>query len=330
MRQILSVLLLFLGLVIAPGVVSAQITIEQNTNADTRDIPTQTDPRFATPEIGGMQYTTDAIRLAERRQMRHERNNFRLELGLKATQTYFNNWAKGGNNTFNGVGTINLQHQYKKARLSFTTKLDARYGMSVIDTTVWKNEDLFNINFLAAWDISRRWSYSGGINLRSQFAKGYNPKKKEELVSSFMSPGVFDIAFGFTYDKNPWKITISPITGSMLFVLSDSLSRKGINGIDPGKHFKPMVGPSLNIDFDQKFARDALRYKSNFYTFYNFRLDPMARWENTLTLQATKWLATSIYWYMIYDKEAATPYSKSHLQVNYSIGVGLSFTYKNK
>lgn len=323
---------------VASGVASlatAQITIRQQPTAETRELELKPDERFVSPTLKEIEYRTDAMLRAERWRLRRERNTFKLELGLQATQVQFSNWAEGGDNNFNGLATLDLQHIYKKERLSLTTKFDARYGMNVIDTTTFKNQDRFNFNFQAAWSIGRNWSLSGTANLRSQFTKGYKSRKEANvLVSDFMSPGVLDLSVGLTWNpaESPWKITLSPVTGSMLFVMNEELSQLGINNIEPGKHFKPMIGPSAMIDFDQKFAKDAIRYRSSCYSFWNFRLDPVARWENWLTFQATKWLGTSIYWNMIYDREASAPQAAQgkYLQINYSIGLGLTFRYSNK
>ena len=329
----------FTGLMIAvtvctlfPWTGKAQFTIRRETSANPVELPRPKDERFTNPNLGNLAYTTEAIQRAERRRIRRERNAWELNLGLKATQTYFSNWAKGGDNTFNGLATAFISHAYKRNKLSIITKFDARYGISVIDTIVFKNEDKFNLNAIFEWEINDKWSYSGAINFRSQFSRGYKSKTNNTLVSAFMSPGVLDIALGFTYgpEKSPFKITLSPVTGSILFVLNDELSEKKINGIDPGKHVKPMIGPSVNIDFDKTFAKDRLRYKSNFYSFYNFTLAPTARWENTFSIRATKFLDTSIYWLMIYDKEAETPHKRNKIQLTYSIGVGLNFGYKSK
>ncbi len=332
MRRYVTIAVFFLFL-FAGRSLHGQFTIRQDT-PPSRELKRPAEYEAHLPVVRDLMsdYQTDAIIRAERLRRRKEQNTFELNIGLTATQTYFSNWAKGGDNTFNGVSSLDLKHQYKKERMTLTTKFDMRYGMSIIDTVVFKNEDKFNFNFLIERSMNKSWAYSGSVNFRSQIAKGYKSKDNKTLVSAFLSPGVLDIALGFTYgpDNSPWKISLSPITGSILFVLNDELSENGLNGIDPGDHVKPMVGPSVNIDFDKRFARnDALRYKSNFYSFYNFKLDPTARWENTFSMQATKWLATNVYWLMIFDKEQETPH-KSNIQLNYSIGVGLAFTYKNK
>jgi len=332
MKYFIRISFIVVMLLFAPRISWAQITIQQPNNTESRQLEHKPDERFVSPEITSSQYMTDAMWRAERLRLRKERNTFKLTAGIQATQTQFSNWAAGGDNTFNGLATLEIKHVYKRDRLSFTTQFDARYGMSVIDSITFKNEDKFNLNFQTAWGISRLWSLSGTVNFRSQFTEGYKSRKDKILVSDFMAPGVLDLSLGFTYKPKYWEITISPVTGSMLFVMSDSLSRLGINGIDPGDHFKPMIGPSLGVNFDKKFANDVLRYRSKFYGFWNFRLDPNMRWENWLTFQATKWLGTSIYWNMIYDREASVPQIEKNRfwQVNYSIGLAMTFTYQNK
>ena len=332
MRRFIQIAVLFFIIWFIPRFSAAQITIQQGADAESRRLEQQPDPRFVSPEIRQPGYMTHAIRQAERREQRRERNTFTFTAGLQANQTQFNNWAKGGDNTFNGLSTLDIVHIYKKEKLSHTFKFDARYGLSIIDGSSFKNEDKFNFNFQTAWSISRHWSLSGTANLRSQFSKGYKSRTDKTYVSDFMAPGVLDLSLGFTYKPKNWNVTISPITGSMLFVLSDSLSNKGINGIDPGDHFKPMVGPSLSAEYGVKFAQEKLQFRSKFYGFWNFRLDPNARWENWFDIYTTKWLKTSAYLHLIYDKEASVPRKddREFLQTNYTLGISLTLTYRNK
>ena len=312
---------------------AAQITIQSQPSADPRELEMRPDERLVNPQIDIPAYTTQAIQLAEKRRLRRERNYFEIKLDLKANQIYFENWAKGGDNNFNGSSVLFIQHRHTRDRLTRSLTFDARYGMSVIDTTVFKSEDKFTLKYAMDWRIRENWSFSGTANLQSQFAKGYKSRTDNEWVSGFMSPGTLDLSLGLTYNPQYWKITLSPVTGSMHFVLNDSLSRKGIGKVDPGKHVKPMVGPSLSIDFKKKFAKDFIEYRTQFFTFYNFTLSPMARWENWLDFYITRWMKTSFYWYLIYDRqESRLPRLSEgkYLQMNYSIGLAFTFNYKNK
>jgi hypothetical protein len=334
MKKIVTIILAGVALLFSGVDASAQMSLEQTpNNVRPLDLEMKPGEQLLNPQIEKGTYTTDAILAAERRRVRKERNTFEVKFDLKANQIFFDNWAKGGDNNFNGSGVLFLRHRYNRERLTYSTTFDARYGMNVIDSTVFKTEDKFTFNFTTDWKIRENWSFSGIVNLQSQFAKGYKSRTDQQWVSSFMSPGTLDLSVGITYNPQYWKITLAPVTGSMYFVLNDSLSRKGIGKVDVGKHFKPMVGPSLRVDFQKKFAKDFIEYRTQFYTFYNFTLSPMARWENWLDFYITKWMKTSFYWYLISDRhETKLPKlaEGNYLQMNYSLGLAFTFNYKNK
>lgn len=71
-----------------------------------------------------------------------------------------------------------------------------------------------------------------------------------------------------------------------------------------------------------------MTYESKFYSFYDFTVTPIARWENNFSITPVKFLTTTLYWLMIYDREAMPEGKKRKIQFNYSIGIGLSYTLR--
>ena len=133
-------------------------------------------------------------------------------------------------------------------------------------------------------------------------------------------------------------------------------------GVPSNKSSKYEGGSSIQIDFDRKFGkRDVLRYRTTFFSFYgwisnlgqknkvsNFHdyiaaysqweadgkdqetkptlpIHPTIRWENTLDIKATKFLTTSIYFQLYYNR--AQSYE---VQTQAILSVGLSYTFQNK
>lgn len=250
---------------------------------------------------------------------------------LLLSQSQFDNWSAGGDNTFTGRSTVLFRHIYKKDKFSIENRFNARYGLSVIDTLPYKNEDEFVYNMQSKWSIKHNWSYAGVINLRSQFSKGYKSRTDKTLVSNLMAPGFLDVSLGFNYKraKSPFNITIAPLTGSLLLVLSEELSKKGINGVEKGERTKGDIGSSLRVEFDKTFYKSMFRYQANFYSFSNYTKTPTARFENTLQIRPVKFLTTTLFGMLYYDKEADTP-KKSKIQINYSISIGLVYSFKSK
>lgn len=277
-------------------------------------------------------FFSEARFLAEKRRLRKERNTVSCTLGLNMSQTKFDNWAAGGTNTFAGFVSLTLSHVYNKGKLSMSSSLDSKYGMSVISGDVTKNLDYFVLDERVGWSISKNWSYSASVNLRSQWTKGFRSSNDKTMVSNIMSPGTLSLGVGLTYQalkKVPLKITINPLSGSMMFVLSDTLSRQGAFGIEPGKHQKSALGSNLQIDLNQQIAKGKLNYITYIYATTNYKQNNYVEWKNTFRFVVTRIISADIFWRMIYNEIQITPRHKP-LQWNYTFGLGVSYTFKNK
>lgn len=168
----------------------------------------------------------------------------------------------------------------------------------------------------------------------------------------------------------PIKVNVSPISLSATYVESESIMRRfftskfGADAIfeerfdmTPELKNTPYVygltiangnsryegGSSIQLDFDRTFAKnDLIRYRTTFYSFYGWineisqqsgknkglfseHIAPNIRWEHTVDIKATKYFSTQFYFQMYYNKAQ----SKS-LQTQIVLGVGLSYTFKNK
>ena len=103
-------------------------------------------------------------------------------------------------------------------------------------------------------------------------------------------------------------------------------------------------GSSFQIDFDRTFGKQGIfRYRTTLYTFYGWvnevmqqkgknykdldieHLAPNVRWENTVDIKATKYFSTQFYFQMYYNKAQC-----ASIQTQVILGVGLSYTFKNK
>ena len=132
---------------------------------------------------------------------------------------------------------------------------------------------------------------------------------------------------------------------------------------DPDKTSKYEGGSSIQIDFDRTFGKTGfLRYRTTLYSFYGWITDigqknkisdytkfrhayeewdktankdikdkprlpihPIARWENTLDIKATKYLSTSLSFQLYYNRA-----QNLDVQTRTLLSVGLTYTFKNK
>ena len=308
---------------------SAQFTIQRRQPEQREEV--KSDPYKA---FGGFvdtklqnDYYDHAAWLAERRRIRKERNTLEVQTMFQTSALQFENWTAGGNNTFSGLATFYLRHQYKQNKFSSDLTVNARYGMNYIDNAPFKNVDELKIKELLSWDIRNSWSYSVTINFRTQFTDGRVSRTDNTLKSAFMSPGYFDVSGGFTYAPKgaPYKITLSPIAGNMVSMLDERLYEQGLNGVPAGEKIYSMIGPSVNISYDKYFFKKKVRYRSTLYGFTNIVTPPTGRWDNTVDVNLSKYLSIQLYG-VIYYLHSASPKP----QYQYSATVGLSYKFKNK
>lgn len=102
-------------------------------------------------------------------------------------------------------------------------------------------------------------------------------------------------------------------------------------------------GSSVQIDFDRTFGKkEIFRYRTTLYSFYGWineiaqqtgtnralgfeHIAPTVRWEHTIDIKATKYFSTQFYFQMYYNKAQC-----NSLQTQIVLGVGVSYTFKNK
>lgn len=165
--------------------------------------------------------------------------------------------------------------------------------------------------------------------------------------------------------KFPVKINMAPVALSAVFVENRAIRDNGyLYGLtSKDKTSKYEGGSSIQIDFDRKFGKnEVLRYRTTFFSFYGWITDigqknkyrrfdeykqkyaewsgqadkkqedkpvlpihPTVRWENTIDIKATKFLTTSIYFQLYYNR--AQSY---RIQTQTILSVGLSYTFQNK
>lgn len=284
-------------------------------------------------DVKNYSYFSQAREDARRRQLRKERNTLEFNATLQASQTSFDNWSSGGQNTVSTRATVFFQHQYKREKVSFNTKFEGRMGFNYIDKEPFKNEDEFKFSSTMLIPMHEDFSYDGTMNVRSQFALGYDKRGQgRSRQSAFMSPGFVDISLGVNYKPKSvpgLSMTVSPISTNLITVIDDYLSDKGINGVEKGKHTKGQLGPSMRVDYDREFAKKVFRFRSNFSSFTNIKKAPIARWENHLEIRATKHITTTLVGILNYNEDSNVLHPKG-IQTNYVISVGLAYRFKNK
>lgn len=315
-------------------------------------------------------FSNDAQRRAERAAIRKERNTIEFNAGLNGSLSNFNSkWqsVNGNSNSITGISNILFTHSFRKDKFTLDNKFTAKLGATNNEKGWVKSQDEWFVSTAPAYKISENWNFGALLSLRSQFANGVDDKNNR--TSRFFAPAYFNVSLGFTYvcpkKGFPVKINLSPISMSATYVESRTVRDVFYNkkfgstaeaDLTKEQRNTPYCygltlangtsryegGSSVQIDFDRTFGKKGIfRYRTTLYSFYGWineitqqsgkdrdlfdRIAPTLRWEHTVDIKATKYFSTQFYFQMYYNEAQI-----SSLQTQIVLGVGLSYTFKNK
>jgi hypothetical protein len=253
-------------------------------------------------------------------------------LGLNVAQTSLSNWAAGGDEFSLSLNSlVNLYAFYKKNKSSWDNTLD--FNLGYIKTTSLgsrKNDDRLDLLSKYGYAISSKWNVSSLFNFRSQLFKGYTyGKNTKTLSSAFLSPAYVLLGIGMDFKPNDhFSVFISPATLRLTIVKDDSLSAKGLYGVEAGEHHHFEFGAFLSASY-LKDLNKIVSYKGRLDLFSNYKHNPQnvdLLMSNVFAVKLSKWLTANWNFDLVYDDDARL-FGKNGrsaaLQVKSLIGVGL-------
>lgn len=253
--------------------------------------------------------------------------------GFNVSQGSLSNWAAGGDDFSLSLNSVlNLFAFYKKDKHSWDNTFD--FNLGYVKTTSLgsrKNDDRFDLLSKYGYALNSKLNVAGLFNFRSQFFKGYTYDDEGErtLSSAFLSPAYILVSPGLDFKPNAdLSIFVSPITARWTIVKDDTLSAKGLYGVDPGKHSNGEFGAFASVNYLKEFNKN-ITYKSRLDLFSNYRRKPKnvdLYFTNVLNVKLSKILSLTWSVDMIYDDDVRL-FGKNNngaaLQLKSLVGIGL-------
>lgn len=252
--------------------------------------------------------------------------------GINISQGSLSNWAAGGDDFSLSINSVlSLFAFYKKDKHSWDNTFDFNFGY--VKTTSLgsrKNDDRIDLLSKYGYALSPKLNAAFLFNFRSQLFKGFTyPDGNKTFSSSFLSPAYILLSPGFDYKPNSsLSLFISPVTARWLVVMDDTLSSKGLYGVEPGKHSLSEVGAFASINYIKEFNK-ILSYKGRLDLFSNYKRNPEnidVYFTNILNVKLAKVLSMTWSVDMIYDDDVRL-FGKNNtspgLQLKSIVGIGL-------
>lgn len=257
-------------------------------------------------------------------------------VSILANQSTFSNWAAGGENNISGTGSINYDFNYKKGDLSWDNKIIASYGLVKTNNSPFekKTDDRLEFNSLLGKKAGGYWYYSGFLNFRTQFTKGYtygtdaNGAEIRTENTRFLSPGYLQFGPGMLWKKTDnLKFNLAPATSKMTFV--DNAFTSGVGYVD-GTYFGVDQGKSMRYElgfhasgYYKAVIMANVSFENILALYTNYLEDPQnvdIDYQLNVVMKINKYLSTNLSFQAIYDDNAFQGF-----QVRQVFGLGVNF-----
>lgn len=270
---------------------------------------------------------------------------------LTVNQITLKNWAAGGKNSFTGTWFANGYANYKSDKATWDNTLELGYGiMRYKGEDFQKSEDKIHLSSVYGYDAARqKLFYSGLLDFKTQFGKGYKYDVDTTLVSKFMSPGYLNFSLGMLYKPNDkLSVYLSPVAAK-LTIVGDTVFATTY-GVDEGENVRGEFGATAKVTYKHPNIVKNVDYYFRGDFFTNWKDHPEhidCDIETGFNLKVNDWLTALIKVNLLFDddikyKEQYTVTADdgtttimtrergARLQCKELLGFGLSFKWDKK
>lgn len=245
---------------------------------------------------------------------------------VNLTQTSFNNWTQGGENSFAWQLNLNFRFENERKKTNWANSGKFTYGtIKLGDQDFRKSIDEIKLESVLTYKLNTLVNPFFAVTGETQFARGYNyDVEPKTQISAFMDPGYFRESVGIGFEPNKIIKTRFGIALKQTFT-SDFPVPYADNPetVDKIEKFKNEAGLESVTDFNWIITKKTL-FISKLELFYNFkalnRTD--VRWDNVLTVELTKYLNVNFNFKLFYDRDIS-----SRRQIMQSVALGLVYNF---
>ena len=251
---------------------------------------------------------------------------------INLSQGSLSNWAAGGDDFSLSLNSIlSMYAFYQKNKSSWDNTLDFNLGyLRSSSLGSRKNDDRIDLLSKYGYAVSSDWNVATLFNFRSQLLNGYTyPDDVKTFSSAFLSPAYILLSLGMDYKPKPeFSVFLSPVTARWLIVKDDSLSARGLYGVEPGEHSKMEFGAFVTANYLKEINK-SVSYKGRLDLFSNYRHNPEkvdVFMSNILAFKLSRILSATWNVDLIYDDDIrifGEDGKSPALQLKYLVGLGL-------
>ena len=243
--------------------------------------------------------------------------------GLNLTQTSFDNWTQGGENTLSWQ--LHLTGEFVRDQEKFIWAQTGRISFGntkVGGTEIRKSVDEFRLESVFTYKIGANVNPYVAVSGETQLAAGFDYTQDPKVqVSDFMDPGYFTQSVGVGYAP------LEVLKTRLGLRLKETITRNfpAPYADDPAtpevEKTRIELGVESVSDFKQQVSESIL-VTSKLELFSN--LDGIdetdVKWENAFSAQVSRYVTVNLYFKVFYDQDLSTK-----RQWNQGLTLGLTY-----
>lgn len=298
------------------------------------------------------------------------KNSIDFDLGFN--QVALINWAAGGYASVSLAAGIDGKANYEKGRAVWNNRMQLNYGFlwsaDKANLLQSANDRIYlESKFDYKMSEKSKWSYSAGLDFRTQFAdtrdnyqKDENNKWIGELKSTFFAPAYINLALGLDWKPNNWfDMSIAPLTGGVVIVGREELrqaygminiNRDVAGAIPQYKSARWQLGTQIKANAKVN-VNDWFNYETQLVFFGNYlgqKLDSVrgthdwfrVNWDNKISFNVAKYFKVALQTWLIYDPSVVynkkdesgkiVDYKARPVQFKEALTINFTYTIANK
>lgn len=241
------------------------------------------------------------------------------------TQTSFDNWTSGGENTFAWQINLGVKFINNQEKWNWTHAGKFAFGKNKIgQQDPRKSLDEIKMESVYTYKLGTLINPFAAIKGETQFAYGYKYTDTSAVkISNFMDPGYFTESIGLGYTPS------EQLTTRLGFAMKQTVTRDfpvpySDDPETPEKEtFRSEAGLESVTDFSQTFKENLL-FTSNLVLFSNLKAVNQVdiQWDNVLTASIVKYVNVTFNFKLVYDRNLSVK-----RQIKQALSLGMTYTF---
>lgn len=238
---------------------------------------------------------------------------------LNFTQNSFDNWSKGGENSWAWQLNFNAKANLEQEKYSWNNSAKISYGMTKVgDLSARKAADEIKLETVYTYKMSLYVNPYVAATGLTQFTDGYAyTDTSKTVISHLLDPGYFTQSAGVGIQ--PFKILKTRLGAALKETVADEFS----DTYAKGEKFRVEYGAESVTDVNWQMTETIL-FTSKLEMFSNLKaLDQIdVNWDNLISAKIAKYLSVSFNVKIFYDRDISPV-----RQLKQTLAVGLSYSF---